>query len=505
MPTGNLPDSGKKLFEEVYQKALKGSCKGDEECAARTAWSAVKGAGWSKDDEGNWHKKAILTEFSMRIEKAAYDKATNQRRWRMVASDTDEDLHSDEMSLELFNDFVARIARKEKPPEEYCSEFWAGGEPYVSVSHYPDLNGTAVPGITEATFVDGTYLKAKGLFLDNPLGRKCFEAVCEDMYGTKSVVPANKIRVSIAFLDFAHVHKSNGVYFERTEETPICMECVREFLSKERHGKIFKKGLLVHYALTRVPANERTTLEVEKMAEKSITRQMDAESIVGKEEAERLEEAISEVTKSTTELVTFSDVKEDEKKDEKKADGKEDKEEEKKSEAVVEPVVETVSPPDISEIVRSVVAEEIAKMAVPASEPKVEHALDPIYRSFREAYDEVIKMNVPAEERLRSLQEAFNDFGGKIIQSVKSIPEPTPQPPSPEDAMAVALSQAFAPLTAKLDALLNKFEAGQSPVPVTPNRRSLQPTPNFQPPVQMKSLTTPGGAMKISDVVNRTT
>ena len=34
MPTGSLPESGKKLWEKVYNEALKGSCKGDKECAA---------------------------------------------------------------------------------------------------------------------------------------------------------------------------------------------------------------------------------------------------------------------------------------------------------------------------------------------------------------------------------------------------------------------------------------------------------------------------------------
>src|SRR4030042_5738979 len=122
MPTGNLPSEGKALFEEVYQKAKKGSCKGDEECAARTAWSAVKGAGWSKDKDGNWHKTKSLTEFSMRIDRASYDKATGERRVRIVASDTDEDNHKDSMSLELFSDFVERIKSGEEPPPEFTSD-----------------------------------------------------------------------------------------------------------------------------------------------------------------------------------------------------------------------------------------------------------------------------------------------------------------------------------------------------------------------------------------------
>lgn len=42
MPLGNLPESGKKLWERVYDTALKGSCDGDKSCAAGVAWKAVK-------------------------------------------------------------------------------------------------------------------------------------------------------------------------------------------------------------------------------------------------------------------------------------------------------------------------------------------------------------------------------------------------------------------------------------------------------------------------------
>ena len=110
MPTGSLSGEGKKLWEEVYQKAKKGSCKGDEECAARTAWSAVKGAGWSKDSEGNWHKKAELSEFSLRITKASFDNDTGEMRWEATASDTDADRYNDNMSMELFDDFLDIIS-----------------------------------------------------------------------------------------------------------------------------------------------------------------------------------------------------------------------------------------------------------------------------------------------------------------------------------------------------------------------------------------------------------
>ena len=73
MPVGTLPAAGKKVWEKVYDDALAGSCKGDKECAAKSAWSAVKGAGWKKKD-GKWQKKSdSIVEMPMYITKATYD------------------------------------------------------------------------------------------------------------------------------------------------------------------------------------------------------------------------------------------------------------------------------------------------------------------------------------------------------------------------------------------------------------------------------------------------
>lgn len=309
MPTGNLPASGKALWERVYEDAKKSStCKdaGDrkDECAARVAWTAVKNAGWKKDADGNWHKSSF-TEFSLRIERASYDKATNERRWRAVASDTDEDSREDSMSLELFSDFINRIQTGESVPEEYRSDFWKGGMPYLSVSHYPDFNGEGVPGVVDAVYIDGNYLKSKGRFHDTALGRKCFEAICTDLYSTASEAQ-DKVRVSIAFLDWAHKHKSNGYVFEREDNEDICPECLKEIIRGERQGKVFLKGHLVHLAMTRVPVNKRTEMEVDKSMADIKTRKDDAASIVGDELAEELEEKAKLVGKSEV-LVIRSD------------------------------------------------------------------------------------------------------------------------------------------------------------------------------------------------------
>lgn len=308
MPTGNLPASGKKLWESVYDTALKGSCKGDKGCAAGSAWKAVKNAGWVKDAKGNWHKKSVVEAFSLTITKAAYEKSENRMNFLAVGSDTDEDSYKDNMTLKLFSDFIGRIQSAEMPPEQYRSEFWKGGLPYISLSHYPDLDGKAVPGVVEAVYIDGNRLKAKGYFLDTTLGRACFKATCEDLYG-KNPHKEGPIRISIAFLDYSHRHKSNGFVFTRSEDEPICIECLREYLSKSNEGKEFLLGHLIHLALTRVPVNQRTSLEVKSMAIN--TRKEDALSIVGEDdEAKSLVDTISKEAAlvGKSELVIKSDL-----------------------------------------------------------------------------------------------------------------------------------------------------------------------------------------------------
>ena len=306
MPTGTLPASGKKLWEKVYNDS---KAAGDsEEKAAKKAWGAVHNAGWKKDAKGNWVKSSF-TEFSMRIDRASYDTATNKRKIKIVASDTDEDKRGDNMSLELFNDFIDRIKRNEAPPEEYKSEYWNGGEPYISLSHYLDGNGKTVPGIINSTYVDKSCLKSNGEFADTPLGRKCFEVICSELYG-ENKNRQDKIRVSIAFLDYMHKHKSNGFVYDRlNSEIPFCSECVAEAMTKNWKGLIFLKGLLIHEALTRVPVNTRTGLEVEKsMAEEILTRKDDATSIVGEELADEvIKENSGQIVGKSETLVIKSD------------------------------------------------------------------------------------------------------------------------------------------------------------------------------------------------------
>lgn len=215
MPTGTLSGKGKSLWEKIYNASI---AAGDsKETAAQKAWAGVKSAGWKKVN-GKWTKKSdIMAEMSMYITKSSMDGKV--MRWSAVNSDTDPDSYTERMSYELFADFIDHINKKDDVPEIFragvYSNYWKGGMPYVSVSHYPDLNGQAVPGKPTKIFVDGDVkrakLKANGVLYDSPLGHSVYRALQED----KNKSPDDRIRISIGFLDLAHKHGENGKLKEK--------------------------------------------------------------------------------------------------------------------------------------------------------------------------------------------------------------------------------------------------------------------------------------------------
>lgn len=295
MPVGNLPSEAKKLYESVYKQYRdKGM---SEEEAAKRAWGAVKNAGYSKGEDGKWHKKADLSEFSLVMLSVGINKDTGDRYWKASTSDILPDSYNDEMSLTLYESFLNKIENGILPPEQYRSEAWEGGMPYVSVAHYREHS---IAGDTDNVYVDGDVLKARGTFRNTPVGLACFNALCDDLYGQKKA--QDRIRVSIAFLDYKHQHKSTGFVFERSETNEVCPECLKEKKSGTRPGRIFLDGLLIHFAMTRVPVNKRTLMEVEKSM---TTKKEDAASIVGKALAEEIEEKEGMISRS--ELVEKSD------------------------------------------------------------------------------------------------------------------------------------------------------------------------------------------------------
>lgn len=492
MPTGTLPESGKKLWEKVYDDSKE---NGDsEEVAARKAWAAVKNAGWSKDSEGKWHKKSI-TEMSLTIKRAWLDPKTNEMRWRADASNIKDDKASDNMTLELYQSFLNRIESGELVPEEYRSEYWSGGMPYLSISHYPDLDGKAVPGVVDAVYVDGSYFKAKGRFSDTKLGNACWKSVCDDLERIKKGEAFDdKIRVSIAFLDYKHVHKSTGYEFVRESIDDICPECLLEIIKGERLGRSFFDGHLIHLAMTRVPmANELSEFEPDMEVERSMTtRKEDALSIVTDEELiDEIDAESKMIGKSEALIVKKEDEKEDEDEEmdeEEETDRKKDKKTSKSE--VVEEEVGIDLTPVLSQI------NELKSLLTP-QKPEF-HILDDAIAQLKADFDYVVGAEADSDTKLQMIQEPFNALGQKIIEAMKSKVE-VPAEVEPENDLVKALSQALQPLYEKLDMAL-AAKSVDNKNPDVPQRRSIHPSLAAKSDA---SLTNNNGKISIGDFAKR--
>jgi hypothetical protein len=287
----SLPEELKEIWKSAYT--------GDSD----KAWARVKKS-FVKTEKG-WVKRPELVEFSMYITKSTLNNGV--MTWASVNSDTDPDSYAERMSLDLYKDFIGHIKNEDPIPEnlksEVCSDFWCGGMPYLSISHYPDLNGQAVPGEPLEIYVDGKQLKAKGILSDNPLGH----AVWRSLKADKNKQPEDKIRISIGFLDTAHKHGEDGEVFVRESLFSLCPECLQGV-----GQKIYVKGYLVHLALTRVPVNKRTEMVLEeKSMAKKITRKDDAASIVGEELAEEVEMKQKATAQRSDVLVEMSETEEE--------------------------------------------------------------------------------------------------------------------------------------------------------------------------------------------------
>lgn len=241
----------------------------------------------------NVHNSEIV-DFSMSIIKASYDKSDNNpRRWRAVDSDTGSDLYNEQMSNELYQDFIQRIQNDTPVPEPFksvvCEDTWCGGMPYLSIAHYKaGESAKNVPGKVEAIYIDGNKLKSKGTLDDSPMGRTVFDSLCDDLYRKKSGDTEHlPIRISIGFLDLQHKHTAEHggqeFIFTRSAIGQICPLCEQGI-----GGKIYLKGQLVHLALTRVPVNTRTEMIAERSMD-IVTKKDDAKSII-KELADELDE-----------------------------------------------------------------------------------------------------------------------------------------------------------------------------------------------------------------------
>lgn len=473
-----LPDVAARQWMHVFNSALAGdTCKGDETCAFAQAWSVVKQNYEKKGD--SWVKKqSDVVEFALTITKATYDTTTGLRKFYAVASDTQPDSFDESMTLGLFQDFIDRATRKETPPARYRSNFWSGGLPYLSVSHYFDLEGKGSAGMATSLYVDGGKLKAKGEFSDTPLGVAAYEAVRKSIKDSADAPDdqQKKIRISIAFLDYAHQHGDNPPFIRSLSGTFVpCPYC-----EKGINDVHYLQGLLIHLALTRVPVNTRTDIigeEVSKSMSKITTRKEDAASIVGDELASELEAESNLVGKSEVDTESMVVVKSDEETTEEIAEV---------AEAVVAETPSVGDAPTLESVV-SAIAElraEIEKAKKPVEDKPVEApveddadetnqamkdhkkkhpAMAKSIVDFVSQFNAIVDSGLQGEALLMQLNEPYTVLGESVKSYVAGLSQGSPASPETKSGLTAddvrkAMSEVIAPLLS--DVALLKTQVG---------------------------------------------
>ena len=475
-----LPDVAARQWMHVFNSALAGdTCKGDESCAFAQAWSVI-GKEYEKRDDSWIKKQSEVVEFDLTITKATYDTTTGVRRFYAVASDTLPDSFEEAMTLSLFQDFIDRASRKETPPARYRSNFWSGGLPYLSVAHYFDLEGKGAAGTVTSLYVDGGKLKAKGEFSDTSLGIAAYEAVKKSIKDIPEHLDdqQKKIRISIAFLDYAHQHGDNPPYIRSLSGTFVpCTYCEKGVGDVQ-----YLQGLLIHLALTRVPVNTRTDIigeEVSKSMSKITTRKEDAASIVGDELASELETESKLVGRSETEADSMVVVKSDEEITEEVAEVIET------SVAETPEVVDVSATPTLESLVSAIA--ELRSMIEKAKKPKEDESVEEpmgddadetdqtmkdhkkkhpaMMKSiidFVTQFDVILESGLQGEALLMQLQEPFGVFGESVKSYVANLSQGSPVPETKSgltlDDVRKAMSDALAPLV--IDVALLKTQVG---------------------------------------------
>lgn len=486
----------------------------------------------------------VIKEFPMYISKSSLHDGV--MKWSAVNSDTDWDLYGERMSSELYHKMLSYIEQKVEPPDHFksmvTSDYWHGGMPYLSIAHYPDNNGKAVPGQPLELFIDGTQLKAKGILFDTPLGRAVWKSLKLDEIKTKSNTDNDRIRISIAFLDLAHKHGETGDIFVRDSFTATCPECKAGVGSK-----IYVDGYLVHLALTRVPVNPRTLMEPEDiMAKKSQiqTRKEDALSILGDEslvdaiEKSALEtksEVLIEMSDTEDALVEDAKAKKPESADneddptdpaEDTAEGETQPEDDPKKTGK-KPMMKSLTEEDVVTIVKAVVTElakpyedktakethsKDASADLEDGSPKdkkkkaqvdavAKSALDLATDDLYNAVSTAISMKgVTLETRLESVNPALQELGNSISALVRESMGQVAQAPIANDSGLVL--EAVTTLAETVKALATEVAAmkAQTPSVITANRvpvpRSIQPQLVAQS--QAQSVVNPNSIANIS-------
>lgn len=381
-------------------------------------------------------KNQFIKEIPMFISKTSL--SDEEMRWSAVSSDVDWDLYDERMSLELYKSMILKIKANAPPPEPFkemvVSDYWQGGMPYLSIAHFSDANGKAVPGDVLQLFVDGKQLKSKGTLFNNKLGQAVWKSLKQDEINYKTAVDADRIRISIAFLDLAHKHGENGEVFERKSLTNVCPECLQG-----KGQKIYLDGYLVHLALTRVPVNPRTIMEIEDpMARKAkpATRKEDAESVlndkaladqVAQDALENKSDVLVEMSEAETEVETPTEptliavpaLVEEANTNKEKAMEDEEELGEEEDEKKKNPSYKSLSPEDVQEIAKSV-AEVLRAETTVVEAPVQKSALDISMDNLYNVVESVKSSALPYEEKLQAIQPVLEELGSSIVEVVKS-------------------------------------------------------------------------------------
>lgn len=441
-----------------------------------------------------------------------------EMRWSAVNSDTDWDLYGERMSLELYRSMIGKIQSKSPPPEMFAplvtSDFWKGGMPYLSIAHYSDGNGRAVPGDVRELFIDGTRLKARGILHNTPLGRAVWKSLKEDELNYKNDLDADRIRISIAFLDLAHKHGDNGEVFKRNALTDVCPECLRGV-----GEKIYVDGYLVHLALTRVPVNPRTIMEAEDIMSrkaKPTTRKEDAVAVLGDEVlAEEVEKFAMEIKSDV--LVEMSDTPEP-------GDTPETPVVEDDVPANEPPAVAEEIPAQLASLVRSLVEEAMSKKKDDAEaeeddkekEPKAEKKSDTASTSpvkdksalelsvdkLYNVINGVVGKSITSEEKLQEVQPVLEELGQTIIQVVRaSTPnDAQPAPATTNDAVLEAIQS----LSFQVRELGTEVATMKAQVATPKVENSRVPVPrSIAPQVAKSAVTEQPSGTSIRDIARR--
>ena len=452
----------------------------------------------------------IISEFSMFISKSSLH--NGEMRWSAINSDTDWDLYGERMSLELYRGMLTKIKSNTPPPEQFAefvtSDYWKGGMPYLSIAHYQDGNGKAVPGDVRELFIDGKQLKAKGTLHDTKLGRAVWKSLKEDELNYKNSIDTDRIRISIAFLDLAHKHGESGKVFHRNALTDLCPECQRGV-----GEKIYLDGYLVHLALTRVPVNPRTIMlpEDELMAKKSkpVTKMEDAVAVVG--DTELVEE---EVVKSNLEAKSLIEDAMVEMSDATPEEAPVPVEEPKTEPEVVEAKTITITEAELKSMVLSLVEDSMKekykdsnagdvedndededdkvapKKSDTVSAPVAEKsALEESVEKLYNVVNAVIGRAGTKEDKLKEVQPVLELVGQEIVNVVgKSVGEtPVETPP-----MADAVLEAIQSLNSKIDAIGTEVATLKAQSINVPTQENRVPAPRSITPTIVKSDTPSG-------------